>query len=212
MCALCIWVFLGFFLSVCEIGEHQFPEVGLMKKPFMEKSSSWGDGMREGRGGSVLCVCVYMSVYNACVCMCGGGGVWCMTSLSQTLIKISPRRPTSCQCSGLFLFHSLSLCGDRGMWVGIRRSMLWPAWVSSCQPHTQLFSDLNFRWSQHQSLPSPAEPVFLHTAPPVWFWQVYPLCAHIHTNKYTNFQTHMFFNSCTPYLACVTWNMKRQTW
>lgn len=33
-----------FFARVCvcvrEVGEHRFPEVGLMKKPFMEKSSS----------------------------------------------------------------------------------------------------------------------------------------------------------------------------
>lgn len=43
------------------------------------------------------------------VCACVEVGVWCMTSLSQTLIKISPRRPTSCQCSGLSLFHSLSV-------------------------------------------------------------------------------------------------------
>lgn len=52
-------------VCVCEVGEHRFPEVGLMKKPFMEKSSSCGDGMRERRGereNSSLCVCM-------CVCV-----------------------------------------------------------------------------------------------------------------------------------------------
>ena len=62
---------------------------------------------RRGRGrqeNSALYVyeCAYECV---CVCvreresefLCKRGGVWLMTSLSQTLIKISPRRPPSCQ-------------------------------------------------------------------------------------------------------------------
>ena len=64
-CVLCMRVC---FVSVCEVGEHRFPEVGLMKKPFMEKSSSCGDGMRERRGereNSSLCVCVSVR----CVCV-----------------------------------------------------------------------------------------------------------------------------------------------
>lgn len=78
MCVVHASVF--FRVCVCEVGEHRFPEVGLMKKPFMEKSSSWGDGMRERRGkreNSALCVC--LSACISCVYVCveeGVCGIW----------------------------------------------------------------------------------------------------------------------------------------